>query len=643
MSDTDPTYRRYNDGDNEHYDWNSDVINQGESYLCPTYIQRTPPCQNACPSGHDIRGWLSIVRGLDKPQTDKPWQQYAFERMTLANPFPSIMGRVCPAPCQSGCNRNTLDGFVGINSIEQYIGDWARENNLAFDKPETDSGKRVAIIGGGPAGLAAALFLRRLGHNSTIYEAHDALGGQMVFGIPGYRIPRDVLEYEIQRILDLGGIDVQLNTRVGDNVRVETLERDYDAIFWSVGTIIGKPLRVEGGEAPNCVDGMTFLRSFNDGSLKYLDGRILVIGGGDTAMDVAAVAKRIGEVAELDQPERPEAVFDGSGSQREDRAALRTDSDCWLVYRRPIEKAPCTKHELEACITEGVEIHDSLAPLEVVLDEQGRASALKVQPVDWSSGKMAANGEPFEIECALIVAATGQTGDYDGIDGIANQWNQIDADRSMQVKGQQGHFVAGDAIDPHLLTTAIGQASVAVQGIDKYLSGQSLDDRPKVEGHHFNLLQELDEKSLSPDEYRHGSTWGTSSAKWSVHNFENRAEADVINSKSLYTGHFDYETVNARDEMDINVSNVLGSMIERFNGLTQESAISEAKRCMSCGFCFECDNCVIYCPQDAVTRVKKDQRVMGRYVETDYAKCVGCHICKEVCPTGYIEMGLGQY
>ncbi|MBT3060202.1 MAG: glutamate synthase, partial [Candidatus Thiodiazotropha sp. (ex Lucina pensylvanica)] len=148
MSDIDPTYRRYADGDSEHYDWDSDVINQGESYLCPTYIQRTPPCQNACPSGHDIRGWLSIVRGLDKPQGDKPWQAYAFERMTLANPFPAIMGRVCPAPCQEGCNRNSLDGYVGINSIEQYIGDWAREHQLAFAKPETESGKRVAIIGG---------------------------------------------------------------------------------------------------------------------------------------------------------------------------------------------------------------------------------------------------------------------------------------------------------------------------------------------------------------------------------------------------------------------------------------------------------------------------------------------------------------
>ncbi|MBT3014734.1 MAG: FAD-dependent oxidoreductase [Candidatus Thiodiazotropha sp. (ex Clathrolucina costata)] len=643
MSENDPTYRRYEDGDDEHYDWDSDVVIQGESYICPTYIQRTPPCQNACPSGHDIRGWLSIVRGLDKPQGDKPWQAHAFERMTLANPFPAIMGRVCPAPCQEGCNRNGLDGYVGINSIEQYIGDWARVNNLAFAKPETDTGKRVAIIGGGPAGLAAALFLRRLGHRCTIFEEHSALGGQMVFGIPGYRIPRDVLEHEIQRILDVGGIDVKLNTRVGREVKVEALEKAYDAIFWSVGTVVGKPLRVEGGEAPNCVDGMTFLKAFNDGALKYLDGRILVIGGGDTAMDVAAVAKRIGEVAHLENSERPEAVFDGTGSQSDDKTAERIDSDCWLVYRRPIAKAPCTKHELEACIAEGVEIHDGLAPLEVMLDGQGHAYALKVQPVDWSSGKMEADGEPFEIECKLIVAATGQTGDYEGIDGIANDWNLIDADQSMQVKGKAGNFVGGDAVNPHLLTTAIGQASIAVQSIDNHLRGQAFDERPKVEGHHFNLLQELSQRDLSPEEYNHGPTWGTNSAKWSVHNFENRADADVVKSSAMFTGHFAYEPLNARDEMDVNASNVLGSMIERFTGLSEETAVTEAKRCMSCGFCFECDNCVIYCPQDAVYRVNKHERAMGRYVDTDYAKCVGCHICKEVCPTGYIEMGLGQY
>jgi NADPH-dependent glutamate synthase beta subunit-like oxidoreductase/Pyruvate/2-oxoacid:ferredoxin oxidoreductase delta subunit len=563
--------------------------------------------------------------------------------MTMANPFPSIMGRVCPAPCQEGCNRNSLDGFVGINSIEQYIGDWARENGLAFAKPESESGKRVAIIGGGPAGLAAALFLRRLGHRSTIFEAYGALGGQMVFGIPGYRIPRDVLKHEIQRILDVGGIEVKLNSRVGRDVAVESLEQEYDAIFWSVGTVVGKPLRVEGGEAPNCVDGMTFLNAFNEGSLKYLDGRVLVIGGGDTAMDVAAVAKRIGEVSGLDPRERPEAVFDGSGSQSDEQTARREVSDCWLVYRRPIEKAPCTRHELEACITEGVEIHDSLAPLEVVLDEHGRARALKVQPVDWSSGKMEANGEAFEIECALIVAATGQTGDFEGIEGIANEWNLIDADRTMQVKGRTGHFVGGDAVNPHLLTTAIGHASVAAQGIDKYLRGEAFSERPKVDGHHFDLLNELALKDLSPSEYNHGPTWGTNSAKWSVHNFENRADADVIKTSALYTGHFSFEQMHAREEVDVNVSNVLGSMVERFTGLNEETAVTEAKRCMSCGFCFECDNCVIYCPQDAVYRVNKDERAMGRYVATDYTKCVGCHICKDVCPTGYIEMGLGQY
>jgi Pyruvate/2-oxoacid:ferredoxin oxidoreductase delta subunit len=358
---------------------------------------------------------------------------------------------------------------------------------------------------------------------------------------------------------------------------------------------------------------------------------------------VAAVAKRIGEVANIDAAERPEHIFDGSGVQRDEQAAKRTDSDCWLVYRRPIAKAPCTQHELEACIAEGVEIHDGLAPLEVMLDEQGRARALKVQPVDWSSGKMEANGEPFEIECKLIVAATGQTGDYEGLEGIANDRNLIDADRNMQVKGKPGHFVGGDAVNPHLLTTAIGQASIAAQSIDRFLRGEDLTERPKVDAHHFDLLQELALKDLSPEEYNHGQTWGTSSAKWSIHNFENRADADVIKTNSLFTGHFPYEAPHARSEASINVTNVLSSMIERFTGLTEESTITEAKRCMSCGLCFECDNCIIYCPQDAVSRVQKSERAIGRYVDTDYAKCVGCHICKEVCPTGFIDMGLGQY
>lgn len=641
MSNTNLTFRRYEDGDHEHVSWDEDIVSSGESYICPTYIQRAPPCQNACPSGHDIRGWLSIVRGLDKPQGDKPWEEYAFERMTISNPFPSIMGRVCPAPCQDSCNRKDVDEFVGINSIEQYIGDWARANNIALPAAGADTGKKVAVIGGGPAGLAAAYFLRQRGHGATIFEEYEALGGMMCFGLPEYRVPRDILDQEVQRILDLG-VEVKLNTRVGKDVAVADLEKEYDAIFWGVGCIKGKPLRVPGfEEASNCVDGMTFLRAFNDRSLQYLSGRILVIGGGDTAMDVVAASKRIGNVADVDAANLPENVLAGKATHNEADAAKREDADCWLVYRRPISKAPCTKHELEASIAEGVEIHESLAPLEVMLDDQGRARALKVQPVDWSTGKMVDNGEPFEIECTMIVGATGQTGDFTGIDGVANEWNQIDAEKNMQVKGKPGHFVGGDTVNPHLLTTAIGHASIAVEGIEQYLQGEEVSDRPKVDAHHFELLKELDLKGLSPEEYTQGETWGTNLSSFAVHNFDDRASAEVVKSENLFKAHFEFEPINKRAEVDINSDNVLANMQERFTGLDEETAQKEAGRCMSCGMCFECDNCIIYCPQDAVTRVKKDQKAMGRYVETDYFMCVGCHICKEVCPTGYIEMGLG--
>ena len=142
---------------------------------------------------------------MDKPPTeDMKWQEYAFQRMVEANPFPSVMGRVCPAPCEDGCNRNQLDDFVGINAVEQYVGDWAIENKIPLKKPASVTGKKVAIIGGGPGGLAAAYKLRLLGHGVTVFEAQNQLGGMMVYGIPGYRTPREMVGAEIQRILDTG-------------------------------------------------------------------------------------------------------------------------------------------------------------------------------------------------------------------------------------------------------------------------------------------------------------------------------------------------------------------------------------------------------------------------------------------------------
>lgn len=641
MAEKNFTLRRYKDDDDKISEWNKDVVQNGLSEICPTYVHRTPPCQASCPSGHDIRGWLSIVRGLDKPVGDTTWQEYAFRRMTKSNPFPSVMGRVCPAPCEDGCNRNELEEAIGINAVEQYVGDWALKQNLTHPEPGKDSGKKVAIVGGGCAGLTAAFFLRQQGHACTIFDEYSQLGGMMVFGIPGYRTPRSVLEGEINRIIDMG-VEVKLNTRVGSDVSVEELERDYDAIFWGIGAVAGKNIPIPGGDAPNCVDGMSYLRAFNEERLKYLDGRVLVIGAGDTAMDVLAVARRIGNIHNITEKDRPDNVILGHTIHDVATAAKRKSADVWVIYRRPITQAPATKHELEAVIREGVEIHDGLSPLEVIKDEQGRAKALRVAPVEQVDGKLEVKeDEAFDIDCKLVVSATGQTGNYEGIEDLDNGRGLMDADNLYQVPGKPGHFAAGDVINPHLLTTAIGQASIAAEGIHHYLMGDEIPKRPKVDTHHFKLLDELRVRELEPEDFNHEETWGTDSADFAVHNYEDRSFAEIATSDLLHMAYFEEEPMNRRDEANINSEDVLNNFQERFSALEEEKTVKEAGRCMSCGMCFECDNCLIYCPEVAIFKVSKDQHAMGRYVDTDYDKCVGCHICAEVCPCGYIKMGLG--
>ena len=192
------------------------------------------------------------------------------------------------------------------------------------------------------------------------------------------------------------------------------------------------------------------------------------------------------------------------------------------------------------------------------------------------------------------------------------------------------------------MTTAIGQASIAVDEIDLFISGQELAARPRVDAHHFNLLDELREHRLYPNSYDHVPTRGTDTGAFAVHNYEDRSFAEIATHERLYMGHFGFEPLNRRKESELAANNVLGNFEERFTGFSEEQVVAEADRCLSCGMCFECDSCVIYCPQDAVLRVKKDEVTIGRYVYTDYDKCIGCHICMDVCPTGYIQMGLGE-
>ncbi len=636
------TFRKFADGDHSWSDWESQIFEADHSHRCPTYVHRTPPCQGSCPAGEDIRGWLQIVRGIEKPPQDMSWQEYAFQRATRANPFPSQMGRVCPAPCEDGCNRNEVEDYVGINAVEQFIGDNAVEQGYTYMGVPELGPKRIAIIGGGPAGMAAAYQLRRLGHGSTIFESQDELGGMMRYGIPGYRTPREFLDSEIQRILDMGGIDVRTGVRVGEDVSIETLEQDFDAVLWAVGCQVGRALPVPGGDAPNCVSGVKFLEAFNTGRLQVTAEKVVCVGGGDTSIDVVSVARRLGHIQTKNPKERPELVVHGFVAHDAAQAAARIGATVVLTSLFKRSDMTAAEHEVNDALTEGVDIHNGVMPTEVILDDDGRARAIRMVKCEMDgSVPKPIEGTEYEVECDLVVSAIGQGGDLAGLEALDNGRGLIDATAWYEVKGREGHFVAGDIIRPHLLTTAIGQSAIASQSIHKFLSGEDIPKRPKVDVHHFNLLEKLTETGLEPEQYEIEEVRGTSDARFAVHNFEDRSETEIVKADELFLGHFPKTPRHQRVERVPSSVEVLGHFNERMVRLTDDEARAEADRCMSCGMCFECDNCVIYCPQDAVFRVKKNESTLGRYVDTDYSKCIGCHICADVCPSGYIDMGLG--
>lgn len=715
-SQTALTLRAYQDGAHQWPSWRDAIFNEDSSHKCPVYVHRTPPCQASCPSGEDVRGWLQIVRGIEKPPAaatgataatdataaaetaEMDWREYAFQRVTAANPFPSVMGRVCPAPCQAGCNRNEVDDFVGINAVEQFIGDHAAAENYALTCDAPLGKKRVAIVGAGPAGLAAACQLRRRGHASVLFDARAEPGGMMRYGIPNYRTPRAILDREIARILDLGGVELRMNTRVGGDgagdgdgacdgdgagdgagsgdsagdgsgdgaaagPSIADLEREFDAVLWALGCQSGRALPVPGGDAPNCVSGVDFLDAFNRGRLQAAGARVVCVGGGDTSIDVVSVARRLGNIS-AGAP-RPETVIGGFVAHDSARAARREGAQVTLTSLFPRAQMTATEHEIEDALREGVDIKYGVMPVQVVLgdgENAGRAVALRMRACRVENGAPVADedGETFDIACDLIISAIGQGVDWRGLDALVSGdgdgdgnsnggGGRFEVDSWYRVTNRPGHFAAGDIIRPHLLTTAIGQASIAADSIDRFLaqSGDGEGDskpprRPKVDVHHFNLLDKLREADRAPTAYESGQHRGSDAAAFAVHNYEDRSRHEVIASDQLFLGHFGHAPRARRARTGPDAGQVLEHFDERRAGLDADAAREEAGRCMSCGMCFECDNCVVYCPQKAVFKVGKERAAFGRYVDTDYDRCIGCHICAEVCPTGYIDMGLGE-
>jgi NADPH-dependent glutamate synthase beta subunit-like oxidoreductase/Pyruvate/2-oxoacid:ferredoxin oxidoreductase delta subunit len=645
------TFRRFKEGESKVRRLNDKIFQASWSYKCPTYQQSTPPCQGSCPSGEDIRGYLSIVRGTEKVPTGAdgkpvmPWQEYAWRRLTEANPFPAVMGRVCPAPCESGCNRNEVEDHVGINSVEHFLGEYAVRNNLKYNKPNVaPSGKKVAILGGGPAGLSCAYQLALKGHEVTVFDEHEQLGGMMRYGIPGFRTPRDVLDTEIQRILDLG-VKTRMKCHVGKDITLEQIRKDFDAVFLGMGAQAGRALPIADSAAPNVVTATAFLQAFNEGRLQHVGKRVVVVGGGDTSIDVATVARRLGHIAHA-KPTDAEHAIAGRMAQDVADISAKQGAEVALTSVFDIDKMQANKHEIEQALAEGIHILGSLAPVAVVKDANGRATALRVAKCEakFVSGRLEINNLPdteYDIEADLIVSAIGQAVDFTGLEAFNNGKGAVSTDRNYVVNGQKGVFAGGDVIRPHLLTTAVGHGSIAADGIHQYLNGHELEKRPKIDTHQFDLMRKLVEKGIKIEE-AHEPMRGTCNSNVAVHNFDNRSERYIIPHDKLFLGHFNYVPRKIRNVITLDKESALGNFQDRLGVLTEAEVQAEAKRCMSCGMCFECDNCVVYCPQGAVYRVKKTEATLGRYVATNYDKCIGCHICADVCPTGYIQMGLGE-
>ena len=396
----------------------------------PVYLNRLPPCNSACPAGENIQGWLYHAESGNYEQ--------AWRVLTENNPLAAVMGRVCYHPCETACNRGQLDSSVGINSVERFLGDEAIKRGWKFAAPASSSGKRVLVVGAGPSGLSAAYHLARMGHQVEIQEAGPLAGGMMRFGIPKYRLPREVLDAEVQRILDLG-VTLKLNCKVA-SIEQSMKDGRFDAAFLAVGAHIGKRAMIPAGDAAKIVDAVSVLRSMEGEDKPLLGRRVVVYGGGNTAVDVARTVKRMG-------------------------------AEPIIVYRRTRDKAPAHDFEIEEALQEGVMIKwlstikqagDSSITIEkMALDDKGFP-----QPT----------GEFETLDADSVVLALGQDVDLSLLEGVAgleinNGTVQV---APNMMTGHPGIFAGGDMVpSERTVTVAVGHGKKAARHIDAWLQGSS--------------------------------------------------------------------------------------------------------------------------------------------------------------------------
>ena len=511
----------------------------------PVYVDLLPPCNHACPAGENIQAWLALV------QAGK--HRDAWETLVRDNPMPAVHGRVCYHPCEDHCNRGQLDSAVSIHAVERFLGDLAANEGWPFKIDAPPSGKRVLIVGAGPSGLSAAYHLARMGHAVEIHDAGCLPGGMMHFGIPAYRLPREELMKEVRRI-EAMGVKIVLDHKVED-VLAEKTAGQFDAVFIAIGAHIGKRIDIPARDAARVLDAVSFLRGVSTGERPRLGRRVVIYGGGNTAMDAARMAKRLGAEEAL------------------------------IVYHRDRAHMPAHTFEADEAIEEGVKIKWLTSIKEIA----GPTLTVEVMALD-PDGRPHPTGQFETLEADAVVLALGQqtdSGFLRKIPGIEFQSDGTVIVAPDMMTRHPGIFAGGDMVpSERTVTAAVGHGKKAARHIDAWLRGIAYQPPPKHPIVSFDMLH------------------------LPIYSDADRSEQRMLPAAARATG-----------------------FAEVLAGLSEDEASYEAKRCLSCGNCFECDQCYAACPEQAIEKLGP-----GRGYRDLYDRCTGCAVCFEACPCHAIEM-----
>ncbi len=423
------------------------------SPLRPVQVPKTPPCADGCPNETNIREFLTTISWSDDNGGNHP---EAFEKawniLTEKNPFPSVCGRVCPHPCEGNCNRTHKDSAVSINNLERFVGDFALQNNFAFKRiSEEKYPEKIAVIGAGPSGLSCAYQLTRRGYSVTVYEAFSKAGGMLRYGIPDYRLPQDVLDKEIKRIEDLG-VEILCNKAVGKDISYEDLQKNYNAIFVGIGAHKGKLLGIPNEDAVNVYTGTEFLNKMNSGEIVNVGNKVLVVGGGDTAIDAARVSRRLG-------------------------------AEVTIVYRRTRNEMPAIEEEISGAEEEGITLEFLAAPVE--LEKAGdRVTKMKCQKMELGEPDSSGRRRPvpipdnfFLLDATTVIAAISQEPNFKGLDDLheGKEWIKVNQNGETKIRET---YAGGDALELGLVTIAIFNGRKAAEAIHNRF--RNIETKPEV-------------------------------------------------------------------------------------------------------------------------------------------------------------------